>query len=138
MPGGFVCSASYKGALKKPRVKSAIAGELPLRKLFSRSQRAFFTANAPDGVELDDLKVLGPVTVFKLKTRPTKMGQKLAVEMWNYPDGTRILELSTKCAPADAFEVAAQARTYLSSLGVELGDEQQTKTRTALEYFSKA
>jgi len=138
LPGGFVCSASYKGALKKPRVKSAIAGELPLRKLFSKSQRAFFTANAPEGIELDDLKVLGPVNVMKLKTRPRKAGQKLAVELWNYPDGTRILELSTKCAPADAFDVAAKSREYLTSIGVDLGDEQQTKTRTALEYFSKA
>jgi hypothetical protein len=75
---------------------------------------------------------------MKLKTRPKKMGQKLAVELWNYPDGTRILELSTKCAPADAFDVAAEARAFLTEAGVELGDEQQTKTRTALEYFSKA
>lgn len=138
MPGGYVCSASYKGTLKKPRVKGAIAGERPLSKLFSKGQRAFFEANAPDGVELDELLVLGPVNVFKLKTKPKGAVRKLAVELWNYPDGTRILELSTKCAPSDAFEVAARARTYLSSLGVELGDEQQTKTRTALEYFSKA
>ncbi len=89
-------------------------------------------------MELDDLLVLGPVNVFKLKTRPRKAGPKLAVELWNYPDGTRILELSTKCAPADAFVVAAKSRAYLAGLGVELGDEQQTKTRTALEYFSKA
>jgi hypothetical protein len=138
LPGGFVCSASYKGALKKPRVKSAIAGELPLRKLFSKSQRAFFTDNVPEGIELDDLKVLGPVNVMKLKTRPKALSQKLAVELWNYPDGTRILELSTKCAPADAFEVAAEARAFLTAAGVSLEDTQQTKTRTALEYFSKA
>ena len=138
MPGGYVCSASYKGTLKKPRVKAAIEGDLPLRKLFSKSQRAFFAANAPEGVELDGLLVLGPVNVFKLKARPKGMGRKLAVELWNYPDGTRILELSTKCAPADAFEVAAEARAYLAGAGVELGDAQQTKTRTALEYFSSA
>jgi len=76
--------------------------------------------------------------VMKLKTRPKAMSQKLAVELWNYPDGTRILELSTKCAPAAAFEAAAEARAFLTAAGVELGDTQQTKTRTALEYFSKA
>ena len=137
MPGGYVCSASYKSTLEKPRVKGAVAGELPLSKLFSKPQRAFFSANAPDGVELDDLVVLGPVTVFKLKTRPRAKGPKLAVELWSYPDGSRILELSTKCLPADAFKVAARAREYLSGVGVELGDAQQTKTRTALEYFAK-
>ena len=139
MPGGYVCSASYKGRLDKPRVKKAVAGEIALRKLFSKPQREFFEANAPKGVELDDLTVLGPVAVFKLKTVPKGgMRQKLAVEMWNYPDGTRILELSTKCAPAEAFQVAAEARAYLSDLEIPLGDPQQTKTRTALEYFSRA
>ena len=63
--------------------------------------------NAPEGIELDDLLVLGPINVFKLKTRPKGVRHKLAVELWNYPDGTRILELSTKCPPAEAFDVAA-------------------------------
>jgi hypothetical protein len=138
MPGGFVCSASFKGKLSKPRVKHAIAGELPLRKVFSKAQREFFAAHAPEGIEIDDLKVLGPVTVFKLKTAPGDLRQKLAVELWNYPDGTRILELSTKCAPGDAFQVAAESRAFLTDLGIDLGDEQQTKTRTALEYFAGA
>jgi hypothetical protein len=137
MPGGYVCSASYKGTLSKPRVKRAIAGELPLRKLFSKRQRDFFAQNAPDGVELDDLMVLGPVNVFKLKARPKGVRYKLAVELWNYPDGTRILELSTKCPPAEAFDVAAGARVFLEDAGVNLDDPQQTKTRTALEYFAK-
>jgi hypothetical protein len=137
MPGGYVCSASYKRRLDKPRVKRAVAGELGLRKLFSKPQREFFEANAPDGIEIDDLSVLGPVAVFKLKAAPKAgMRQKLAVEMWNYPDGTRILELSTKCPPADAVQVAAEARAYLSGLEIPLGDPQQTKTRTALEYFA--
>jgi len=138
LPGGFVCSASFKGKLTKPRVKDAVAGERPLRKLFSKPQREFFEAHAPTGVAIDDLQVLGPVTVFKLKTAPADLRQKLAVEMWSYPDGTRILELSTKCPPAEAFQVAAEARAFLGGLGISLGDEQQTKTRTALEYFAGA
>ena len=57
--------------------------------------------------------------------------------MWLYPDGSRILELSTKCAPAEAFETAAEARAFLASKGVNLEGEQQTKTRTALEFFAR-
>ena len=57
--------------------------------------------------------------------------------MWLYPDGSRILELSTKCAPGEAFEVAAETRAFLASKGVDLDTEQQTKTRTALEFFSQ-
>ena len=135
MPGGFVCSASYKGKLSK-RVKDAVAGSLPLHKVFSKPQREFFETHAPEGIEIDDLKVLGPVMAFKLKTAAGDLRQKLAVELWNYPDGTRILELSTKCAPSDAFQVAAESRAFLTDLGIDLEDEQQTKTRTALEYFA--
>jgi hypothetical protein len=61
----------------------------------------------------------------------------MVAELWLYPDGERILELSTKCAPAETLDVAASAREYLTSKGVDLGGEQQTKTKTALEFFSK-
>ena len=44
----------------------------------------------------------------------------MVVELWLYPDGSRILELSTKCAPAEAFNVAAETRAYLAGRGVVL------------------
>jgi hypothetical protein len=53
-----------------------------------------------------------------------------------YPDGSRILELSTKCSTTEPFQVAAETRAFLAGRGVDVGGEQQTKTRTALEYFS--
>jgi hypothetical protein len=136
MPGGYVPSASFKGKLSKPRVKAAASGEQPIRKLFSKAQRAFYSDRAPDGIELDDLSILGPVTVFKLKLPVGELGRKLTIELWNYPDGTRILELSTKCEPGEAFQVAAEGRAYLTERGVDLSGEQTTKTRTALEYFA--
>ena len=67
MPGGFVCSGSYKGKIDAGDVKQAIAGERPLRKLYSSGQRELFAEYAPDGIELDDLSILGPVVVLKLK-----------------------------------------------------------------------
>jgi len=135
MPGGFVCSGSYKARIGKDRVKPAINGERPLRKLFTKAQRAFFAEHAPDGIEIDDLAILGPVTVVKLKWKPEGVERKMVAELWNYPDGTRILELSTKCAPSEAIQVAAETRAYLAEQGVNLSGEQQTKTRTALDYF---
>jgi hypothetical protein len=137
MPGGFVCSASYKRKVPGGRVKDFIGGAFPLRKLFSKEQRAFYAANAPEGLAIDDLRLLGPITAFKLKVAPDGAPLKFAVELWNYPSGTRILELSTKCAPADAFRVAAEARAYLSDLGIDLEGKQETKTKTALTYFAK-
>ena len=57
--------------------------------------------------------------------------------MWLYPDNSRVLELSTKCKPTEAFQVAAQARAFLTDKGIDLGAEQQTKTRTALDLLVK-
>jgi hypothetical protein len=56
--------------------------------------------------------------------------------MWLYPDGSRILELSTKCKPKEAFQVAAEARAFLTRHEVNLGGDQHTKTKTAMEYFA--
>ncbi|HET6696148.1 MAG TPA: hypothetical protein VFG85_06560 [Gaiellaceae bacterium] len=135
MPGGFVCSASLKG-VPQSDVRKGVAGKRPLRKLFAKEQRALFAEHAPEGVELDDLSVLGPIFVLKLRYVPKGYDRKLVAEMWLYPDNTRILELSTKCAPSEAFDVAAEARAFLTGKGVDLLGEQQTKTRTALEFFS--
>jgi hypothetical protein len=136
MPGKYVCSASFKGRVKNGGVMDAVAARQPLRKLFTKAQRAFFHEHAPPGIELDDLSVLGPVTAFKLKLLPAGLNRKLAVELWMYPDGSRILELSTKCAPADWFAATTEARDYLQGVGVSLTGDQETKTRVALEHFA--
>jgi hypothetical protein len=137
MPGGYVCSASLKGALASPQVRQVAAGDRPIRKLYSKEQRAFYAAHAPEGLGLDDLTALGPINVLKLKFTPKGYGRRLVAELWLYPDGERILELSTKCAPGDGFQVAAETRAFLADQGVDLYGEQQTKTKTALEYFSR-
>ena len=134
MPGGFVCSGSFKG--ETSGVREAAAGERSLSKLYSKQQRAFYAEHAPEGIAIDDLSVMGPVTVLKLKSSPEGYERKLVVELWFYPDGSRILELSTKCKPTEAFDVAARTRAFLAERGVNLGGEQETKTRTALDFFA--
>jgi hypothetical protein len=136
LPGGFVCSGALKGALRPTDVRAALAGERPLRKLFSKEQRAFFAEHAPEGLKLDDLAVLGPIFVLKLRFTPPELGRRMVAEMWLYPDGSRVLELSTRCATTEAFQVAAEARAFLAARGIDLSGEQQTKTRKALEYFA--
>ena len=136
MPSGFVCSASLKGVPPNDIVKG-VSGKRPLRKLFTKEQRALFAEHAPEGIELDGLSVLGPIFVLKLRYVPKGLGRKLVAEMWLYPDNTRILELSTKCAPSEAFDVSAEARAFLAGKGVDLLGEQQTKTRTALDFYAR-
>jgi hypothetical protein len=138
LPGGFVCSGTLKGAPDAADVLKAASGQLRPRRLFSKEQRQLFSAHAPDGVGLDDLTVLGPIFVLKLRLAPPELGRRLVAEMWIYPDGSRILELSTRCATTEAFQVAAETRAYLVKHGVDLSGEQETKTRKALEYFTRA
>jgi len=143
LPGGYVCSASFKGKSDGAQIWDAVRGGRPLRKLFSKPQRAFYQQHAPEGIDLDGLIPLGPT--FSLKGRFDAQlegargtpARAIVVELWLYPDGSRILELSTKCPPAEAFNVAAETRAYLAGRGVVLTGVQQTKTRTALEYYVK-
>jgi hypothetical protein len=138
MPGGtYVCSASLKGTGGIDDARECAQGTRPIRKLFSKQQRAFFAEHAPEGVGLDDLSVLGPITLLKLKFAVAEYTRPLVAELWFYPDGSRILELSTKCPPSQAFQVATESRGFLTGRGVDLSGEQQTKTSTALRYFSK-
>ena len=88
-------------------------------------------------IGLDDLQVLGPIFVLKLAFNPEALRRRMVAELWLYPDGSRILELSTKCAPSEAFQVAAEAGAFLTRHGIDMGGEQQTKTATALEFFSQ-
>jgi hypothetical protein len=137
MPGGFVCSGSMKAALGTgDPVREALAGRRPLRKLFSKEQRALFAAHAPEGLSMDDLSIMGPIFVLKLKWVPKALDRRMVAEMWLYPDNTTLLEFSTKCPPAEAFDVAAATRAYLLELGLEVGGEQETKTRKALQLLS--
>ena len=137
MPGGFVCSGSMKRALGSASVMEAVSGKRPLRKLFSKEQRALFAAHAPAGVELDDLSILGPVFVLKLKFSPEGYDRRLVAELWMYPDNSMILELSTKCAPSEAFQKAAELKAFLTKRGIDLTGEQETKTKKALQFYSK-
>ncbi len=139
MPGGYVCSASMKARLKGAAgVKKRLRGKRATSKLFTKPQRRFYEQHAPADLALDDLEVLGPIFVLKLNSTPANFGRKLCTEMWLYPDGSRILELSTKCAPSEMFQVAAEARGFLGGSGIDLSGRQQTKTKTALQQFSKA
>ena len=136
MPGGYVCSGSMKG-IPGTDVRATVLERRPLRKLFTKAQRAFYADHAPEGLGLEDLSILGPIFVLKLKFAPKGYDRKMVAEMWLYPDNSRILELSTKCLPSEAFQVAAETRAFLSTRGVDLGGEQETKTKRALEFFAK-
>ena len=138
MPGGFVCSASFKGVCTGQEVLDVSAGAMPLRKLFSKEQRAFYDKHAPAGITMDKLVILGPTFLLKAKHQPKakELDRPITVEMWLYPDGTRVMEISTKSLPSEAFQVVADFKAYLGRYGIALGADQSAKTKSSLEYFS--
>jgi hypothetical protein len=136
MPGGFVCSATLKRSIGNARVRDVVTGGGPLKALLSKSQEAFLAEHAPEGIALDDLSVLGPILVLKVKFEPEGFDRPLVAELWIYPDNSHVLELSTKCDPGQAFQAAAETRAFLVERGVDLSGEQQAKTVKALEFFA--
>jgi hypothetical protein len=136
LPGSVVCSGGLKRKVDNSEVSSVLQGQWPVPKLFSKAQRSLYKQYAPKGIAMAALTPLGPINVAKLKFEPRAFNRGLTAEVWFYPDSSRILELSTKCAPDEAFHVLAELRSFLTSRGISLTANQQTKTRKALEYFS--
>jgi hypothetical protein len=135
VPGGFVCSGSFKGRCTAQEVRDAVGGKMPLDTLFSKEQRAFYKAHAPKGVALRGLATFGPTFVLKARLWVKELKRRLVIELWLFPDGSRNLEISTKAEPAEALQVAADVKAYLKQVGIDLTGNQQTKTRAAMEFF---
>ena len=136
MPRGFVCSASMKGKTTADDVRAVVLQKMKIRDLFTKKQRAFYKAHAPNGLKLSELSVLGPINLMKLEFEPDGLKREFVAELWMYPDGSRILELSTKASSGDAFDVAAETRAFLKKKGLDLTAEQQPKTNRALKHFT--
>jgi hypothetical protein len=114
------------GGRRRPAVQQAVL----------QGAAVFYADHAPEG--LDDLVILGPINLLKLKFSPGDYGRRPVAEPWFYPDGSQIPELSTKGAPSEAFQAAVETRTFLARQGVDLSGEQQTKTKTALGFFARS
>jgi hypothetical protein len=135
IPGGYVCSASLKGGATGEEVKAAVEGKFALSKLFSKEQRAFYKEHAPRGLTMDKLVVLGPTYLLRSRFYMKQLDRKVTAEYWLYPDGSRLLELSTKAVPREGFQVAVEFRAFLADRGIDMSGEQQTKTASALKFF---
>ena len=101
MPGGFVCSASMKASSGNDGRQGCRCGQAGDPEALLQGAAGVLRAHAPAGVELDDLSILGPITVLKLKFSPEGYAGRLVAELWFYPDGSRIFELFDQVRPAE-------------------------------------
>ena len=49
LPGGYVCSASFKAKLDATGVRAMALGKRPISDFFTKGQKAFFSQHAPEG-----------------------------------------------------------------------------------------
>ena len=67
------------------------------------------TTRAPAGIGLDDLAILGPILVLKVEFAPADHAPPACRgQLWLYPDNSMILELSTRRAPSEAFQIGSR------------------------------
>lgn len=137
MPGGYVCSASSKGRCMSKEVLDACQGKIPLDSIFNRKQREYYDSHAPAGISMNDLVPLGPTFLLRLKKQPKDFDRPVTVELWLYPDGSRILEMSTKGVPTEAFQLGMQFKVFIRDCGIPIAEEAVTKTSSALKFHSK-
>jgi hypothetical protein len=137
MPGGYVCSASYKGVCDSQAVIDVTEGVAPLESIFSKEQLAFYAANAPEDLPMSALVPLGPTFLLRFKHQPKSFDRRLTIELWLYPDGSRIFEVSTKCETKEAFQMGVEFRALMAECGIPLVAGQKTKTNSALAFFRK-
>jgi hypothetical protein len=131
-----VRSASFTIAQKPKEVREVESGGRPIAKLFSGEQEDFLKAMSPIQIDFATLVPLGPVVVLRWKFRHEGLPWELCAEEWRLPDGRDVIEISIKAKQAEAAAAQAALESFLAELGIAPETRQQTKTRTALEYFA--
>jgi hypothetical protein len=132
LPGKAVCSGTLKKRLDRHEVARTLEAGRSLIKLLSSRQRKLLRKYAPAGFRLDDLTAYGPIDVRCHSVKLPGLGRGLTAERWRYPDGSDLLELSTRCPADQATKVAARVSSALRAYGVLPAEDQRTKTEVAL------
>ncbi len=131
-----ICSAKLTVEQDRGEIADTAAGRRPIRKLFSDDQESLIEEFGPADVGWDDLSVLGPVDARKWKVEPAGLPYELTVEEWVLPDRSDLVELSVKTEPEDAAKAKAALTEFLRGKDLDPEGDQQTKTRTALSFFT--
>ena len=138
-PDSFICSGALKRRLGRHAVERAVDGKRGLRTLFSDQQIALINGRLSGRVAVDDLEALGPVTVRRTRPLPggPGPGRGLELQEWTFPDGSRLLEVSTRCGSRDLLQTATHAKAFLDRHDIAQAGPCPTKADTTLAYFTQ-
>ncbi len=112
-------------------------GDRAIDKLFSDDQERLLEEHGP-AVWWDDLVALGPVPARVWTLRTDALPAKVTAELWYLPDGAQVLELSMKVPVDDGDDGLDALLGWIDDVGLALDDDQESKTRRALELLVAA
>lgn len=136
-PDSFICSGALKRRLSRSAVERAVRGRTRLRTLFSDDQIALLDSRLSGRVTIDDLDALGPVEVHRTRPRDGEPGCGLELQEWMYPDGSQLLEVSTRCEAANLLQTAVRAKKFLDRHDIRQSGPCPTKADTTLRFFTQ-
>lgn len=134
----IACSASLTQLQQRDEIDEVAEGRRAIDKLFSREQERFLAEFYGEPIDFGRLCVMGPIRVLRWKLEHKRFDHELTVEEWRLPNGDDLVEVSIKTTPDEAADAQAAFNAHLEELGLDPAGAQETKTRTALEYFAKA
>lgn len=132
-----VFSLSLKRQQHSDEIDEVAKGKRGIDKLFSGDQERFWREFYDGPLDFGQLCVMGPIRVLRWKLKHKGFPYELTVEEWRLPDGDDLVEVSIKVSPEQAHQAREEFDRHLGDLGLDPKGAQETKTRTALQYFAK-
>lgn len=130
-------ACSLKATQDDGEITEVAAGSRELDKLFSSEQEDMFATYGP-AIGFADLMLLGPIPARVWTVKSSALPDKLTAELWYLPNSTQVLELSLKVPVDEADDAMDDLLDFVTGRGLDLADEQESKTRRALETFLAA
>ena len=136
VPGMIMRTATLSCERPRGTLEAALSGREPVRKLFSKGQRALVGEVAE--VDWSSVRVLGPVSVLKVAAKMRQLGSPLVAQLLRYPDDSSLLEFSTRVSPRDLAQQSIRFWTLLAQHGFDVSAAQQTKSTHSLALLNGA
>ena len=133
-PDGATSACSLKVDQEEGQIDEVAAGERQLRTLFSSEQELMYAAHGP-GISMTELEPLGPIPARVWTLRTDEVSEKVTAELWYMPDGSQVLELSTKVDLEDADDAMDDLLDFVADRDIDLDATQESKTKRALLGF---
>lgn len=132
-----VYSASLTCPQQRDEIDEVAKGKRSIDKLFSKDQERFLKEFYKGPVDFGKLCVMGPIRVLRWKLEHENFAYELTVEEWRLPNGDDLVEVSIKVPPDEAAQARNAFHQHLEALHLDPQGAQETKTRTALQYFAE-